>query len=401
MNEIYNIDAEQAVLGTVLTHNSQIFRIPFLAPEHFFEPVHSRMYEELIRLIHGGWGADPIIMKDWANAQDELADLGKSNYLMKISGMSAGIVNAKTHAEIIFENARRREFMQKIHELCTEHEDNAEFDVDYAMNDLQDALSGFSSGLSKGEIQTGTKIRNMIAEDLDRNAEIEVYKTGLTLLDESLNGGLAPGTIVAVGGRPGHLKTMLGCTVSFNLAQQGHKHLYIAAEMGSERIYQRILARHMGVNAINFKVKRRDKEFKDQVFSSATQKDENTFFKNAPGITLKELERTIHSACRRYDLKVVIVDYIQLIRGMERGQSRVEHEENVMQSLEAITKQHNIAALCLAQMNKDGGFRGGDPILNAADFAYQNHKIKVDLKFEGLWMENIKKPRGYGKGYWM
>ena len=388
--QIYNIDAEQAVLGIIFSDNAKLHHVPFLAAEHFYEPIHQRIFEEMSRLINSGVGADPIIMKNWGNEQEVLSEFGGANYFMKISGMASGLLNVKTYAEIVFENARRRDFVEQISDVTAMVEKTNDFDVNQAMNNLQDAMADFSCSLSHGEITTGTKISKMIVEDLDKNVEIEVYKTGLTSLDQSLNGGLSPGTIVAVGGRPGHCKTMLGCTVSYNLAEQGHQHLYIAAEMGSERIYQRIMARRMGVNAINFKVKRRDKKFFNQAFDLLKIKDDNTLFKNAPGITLKEMERTIHSACRRYDIKTVIVDYVQLIRGAERGQSRVEHEENVMQTLEVLTKQHSFAALCLAQMNKDGGFRGGDPILNAADYAYQSHKVQLDLKYEGVWFENLK-----------
>lgn len=387
---IYNIDAEQAVLGIIFSHNEKLHRIPWLSPDHFYEPIHQRIFEEISRLINSGLGADPIVMKTWGNEQEALSALGGANYFMKISGMASGLLNVKSYAEIVFENARRRDFVDHIEDVRAMVDKTNDFDVNNAMNDLQDAMASFSCSLSQGEITTGTKISKKIVEDLDQNTNIEVYKTGLASLDQSLNGGLEPGTIVAVGGRPGHCKTMLGCTVSFNLAEQGHQHLYIAAEMGSERIYQRIMARRMGVNAINFKVKRKDKKFFNQAFGLLKTKDDNTLFKNAPGITLKEMERTIHSACRRYDIKCVIVDYVQLIRGMERGQSRVEHEENVMQTLEVLTKQHGFAALCLAQMNKDGGFRGGDPILNAADYAYQSHKVQLDKKYEGVWFENLK-----------
>lgn len=399
-----NIQAEQSVLGYILTNPDSIYRIPFLRAEHFYQTLHQDIFAEILELTEDSTEINPIILGDKMADSMIFKDMGGTKYLLEISGQSSALLGIRDMAELVFTIARRREFERHIVDVNEMFKEKPNFDVTKEINALQDKFASFSINPEVEEIYTGTQLTKRIYDKIVKMHEQEADvsyadKTGIEIFDKSLGGGLYPQTMTAIGGRTGHGKTMFACTVSYNLSRLGTKHMYVAAEMGSERIYHRILARRMGKNALQFKYRKsQDGPFIKELIKANGEKDDNCLFKNAPGIDLSELKRMIITNTRRYGLKGVIVDYIQLIKGQGFKESRVDHLENVVQTLEAIKNQENIWILMLAQIKKDGTFRGGDPIENACDDAYEIKKVNLNGKDrEGAWFRHIKAREGIAK----
>jgi len=383
-----NVEAEYVVVGRLMQHNEDLYRIPYLTKEHFEDSFCAWAFDICQDVINQGKEINPITFKEYFTPEEK-EKMGGKKSLINLMNYGSKVMDIRNAADLVYENARKRSFHAAVTE-STEFCKDGVFEVDKQLNDLQEKFESFSLDAKFSQMQTGTQLTNEIIAEFENNENVSCDKTGLTQLDKQLNGGLYPDTILSIGGRPANGKTMIACTISHNLALQEIKHLYIAAEMGSRRIYERILARRMGVNAVAFKTKRKDPKFVRKLFDAQKQSDEYSIFRNAPGIDLVNLKRTIISGVRRHNIKGVFVDYIQLIRGKPPGESRVEHEENVMQTLEELKTRLNIWIVCLAQMNKDGGFRGGDPIKNASDDCYQAHKVNVDTESEGIWFTCMK-----------
>tara|TARA_R110000751_G_scaffold13406_2_gene45013 strand:+ start:691 stop:1500 length:810 start_codon:yes stop_codon:yes gene_type:complete len=203
--------------------------------------------------------------------------------------------------------------------------------------------------------------------------------TGISKLDTAMGGGLYAGKAYGLQARKKVGKTILLGTISHNLNKAGVKHLWVAAEMNDQELEQRQIARDLGRNPIDFlknKVSVEDlTEYKDMA-------PDNTVYANASGAHLDVLEKTIEKAVVEEGINGVIIDYLQLIRGV--SQNRTEHLEYVAQSVAVMVRKYDIWAFVAAQLNQEDNTRGGEGMLLAFDMVFNLHRQKTE---SGAWLE--------------
>jgi len=395
---IYNIQAEQALLGTLLTDNNQVNKVDFIQAEHFYEAVHGRIFEAIVKNTNQGLPADPVILKTEFHDDADLVEYGRAKYLAKIAGMSVGVLDIRGYAELVFELARKRAYGEAINAAHQDFTKNgATLDLETELNGLTDKFLDFSLKTKKFEALNGHKVYQGIIEKMQLEEDV-FYSTGIECLDKSLNGGLSPETTMAIGGDTGQGKTMLLGTIAFNMAEADIPVLYIAAEMGAEQLHQRHIARRIGENAIGFKVKRNCPDFQAKVIAGLADENKNLIYQDAPGITFSDLKRLVISNVRRYGCKGVFVDYIQLIQGCPPRTSQASHQESVAQWLADVAKQESIFSAYAAQVNAEEAFRGGG-IKYSGDYNYIIKKMgdPNDAKREAAYLIQTKSRHALAK----
>ena len=192
------------------------------------------------------------------------------------------------------------------------------------------------------------------------------HKTGLIPLDKATQGGLYQGFTYGFAGKEKAGKTTLAHTISFNLAQNGCKHLYIALEMGAEMIHKRNIARELGVNSMLFLNPNSELTKK----AAALDPNPNLFYLDAPGATYQELIHEVTVSIIRHNIQGVIIDYWQLVGGHERGQTEEAHLRAIAQGFADFARKNGIWCMMLAQLNKDGQLFGGNGLRKACDQLY-------------------------------
>ncbi|MEX0298890.1 MAG: DnaB-like helicase N-terminal domain-containing protein, partial [Kordiimonas sp.] len=121
----HNLEAEQALLGSILVNNEAAQKVQgFLAPEHFFEPVHARIFEAVLKLMDKNQIADPVKLKPYFEHDEALADVGGAQYLVRLAASAATIINAEDYGRTIYDLAMRRALIQIGEQMVNEAYDS-------------------------------------------------------------------------------------------------------------------------------------------------------------------------------------------------------------------------------------------------------------------------------------
>lgn len=382
MTELRNIPAEQALLGAIFINNDTLFHVGALKSEHFAEPVHQRIFEAVSAMRRDGVVADPLTLKTRFDEDDTLKDIGGSEYLARLTGAAIGIINAPDYADLVVELAQRRAVI----EACQLAQEALE-SVDVKTEEVAESLL---REVERAFAETSIRLRNsydVAAEILEDMKTCKApISTGLIKLDAAMGGGLYPGRSYGFAARKKVGKTVMAGTISYNLAEAGHKHLFIAAEMGPKEIHQRNLARALNVNPFAFRGDAKDRDsFKLRVANAVRQDKRNAIYLNAPGLTFDQLRQNVLIALHRHKITGFILDYWQLVGGKTRAQNTAEHLDEVAQWIADFCRKHDLWSVTMAQINQEGNTRGGEGLRLACDQVYQIHRPDVTLP--DVWVE--------------
>jgi len=225
-------------------------------------------------------------------------------------------------------------------------------------------------------IKSAEKVREEIIEALDMPRKL--IPTGLRCLDDAMAGGLYQGFTYGLCGAEKSGKTTLAHTISYNVGEKGHSHLYVAMEMGSFQIEQKNVAREMGFNSLVFLEKREEAAAKVKGLSL----NKNTYYLDAPSMTLADILHHVSIAIARHEITGFIVDYWQLVQGQQRGESEEKHLRTVAQGFADFARKNKVWCILLAQMNTEGRLFGGNGLRKACDQLYmiEQYPDNDDLK---------------------
>ena len=186
---LFDIESEQIVLGAVLVENQEIYRIPNLKAEHFFEPVHQRIFKAVISAIHSGKAASPVTLKPQFNSDPALENIGKAGYLAKLAGRVHGLLDVRTYATVVFDMFKRRELSVLIEESLTQLRNPT---LEKSCGELQSEMTG--KILNSGNECENLKIHRFDKVTLDImygwEKPLERFATGIRQLDRCYAGGL-------------------------------------------------------------------------------------------------------------------------------------------------------------------------------------------------------------------
>jgi replicative DNA helicase len=364
-----NYDAEQALLGALLANNLVFDRVnEFLRPEHFADPLHGRIYEAIGKLIQRGQIANPVTLKNLFDQDGALTEIGGAQYLVELAQSVVTVINAEDYGRQVHDLYLRRQLI----DLGEQTVNNAYvFDVEEtALEQIEQAeLKLFNlaeSGQTEGGPQKFSDVLanavNMAEAAYKRDSHITGVTTGLRDLDRKL-GGLQKSDLIILAGRPSMGKTALATNMGFNAAQAagdpdtGAKfHVaFFSLEMSSEQLATRILAEKSGVSSD--RIRRGDVKEDDfgRVVTAAQEMNSAPFFiDDTPAITIPMLRTRARRLKRQFGLDLVIVDYLQLMRGSNsKGQeNRVQEISEITRGLKAIAKELDVPVLALSQLSR-------------------------------------------------
>ncbi|AHJ65294.1 replicative DNA helicase [Granulibacter bethesdensis] len=374
-----NHQAEQALLGALLTNNKAYERVSeFLAPEHFADPIHGRLYHSIGRRIETGQLADAITLKAEYEHSGLLDPVGGSAYLGKLMSAMVGIINAGEYGRAIHDAWLRRQLID-----LGEHVVNRAFG---AADDAAQALSareqletaeqtlfdlaergGSEGGFVSFEVALTAAIAG--AERSFRTpGGVSGLSTGLRDLDKR-SGGLHPSDLLILAGRPGMGKTALATKIAFGAARS----LLIEArekdpnavpsgtvavfslEMSAEQLATRLLSEEARISGD--RIRRGDigqRDFDRFVEVSRELAVMPLYIDDTPAITLSALRTRCRRLKRTKGLALIVVDYLQLMRPAAgtRPESRVLEISQITQGLKAIAKELAVPVIALSQLSR-------------------------------------------------
>ena len=359
-----NIEAEQAVIGSILVSNDIFDEInTIISSINFYDPMHQKIFEAIESLIYKGMLANPITLKNYF--EDEQDDLNVPEYLVKITKFSTSVRQAIEYSKIIYDMFVRRELIKiseqtidsaKLNDLDT----NGQTIIENSERLLFDLAEKGSFNSSLVKFDEAMKQTIEMASAAYKNEEgIVGVPTGLRDLDDRL-GGLHRSDLIIIAGRPSMGKTSLATNIAFNAAQKlqdsGKKSTiaFFSLEMSSEQLSTRILAEQAKIRSNDIRRGRiSDEQFDKFLETSKNISELPLYIDETPAISIAALSNRARRIKRLFGLDMVIVDYIQLMRGATVNKDgRVQEISQITQGLKAIAKELSIPVLALSQLSR-------------------------------------------------
>lgn len=369
----HNIEAEQQLLGAILVNNDVHDRIASLVrAEHFFDPVHQRIFEIASARIHKNALASPVTLKAFMEEDEGLRELGGPAYLARIAAAAISAYAARDYAQMIYDLAVRRDLIRLGQDIAAQA---AKMDVAsepkeqiveaeqrlYKLAEQGVAERGFQSFL-----KAVTDAVNMANAAYQRDGGLAGISTGLIDLDKKL-GGLHPSDLIILAGRPSMGKTSLATNIAFNIAKSykhGMRHDgtegavdggvvgFFSLEMSAEQLAARILSEAAEVPSEQ--IRRGDMsedEFRRFVEAAKSLESSPLYIDDTPALPIAQVAARARRLKRTHGLDVLMVDYLQLLRGLSK-ESRVQEVSEITQGLKAIAKELNIPVIALSQLSR-------------------------------------------------
>ncbi len=362
-----NLEAEQALLGSILVNNDIIDEVSTLISANiFYDPAHIKIYETIENLNNKGMIANPITLKNFFEKDNMLNDVGGTEYLVKLTRFSASTKQAIDYAKIIHEMYLRRELILVSDKLSTDtlnansEEKNAEQIIEDTEKSLYDlAEKGtFSQSYLKFNKALDETIK-MATLAMQNDQGIVGVPTGLTDLDEKL-GGLHKSDLIILAGRPSMGKTALATNISFNASQnflsrqEKSSVAFFSLEMSSEQLSTRILSEQARIRSDDIRRgKVTEEEINRYIETSRNIYDLPLFIDETPAITIAALSNRARRIKRLHGLGLIVVDYIQLMRSSSNNNdNRVQEISEITQGLKALAKELSVPVLALSQLSR-------------------------------------------------
>lgn len=221
----HNLEAEQALLGAILVNNDACDRVSsFLQPDHFFEPIHARIYDVAATLIRAGKLASPVTLKTYFESDATLKDIGGPAYLARLAAAATTIINAEEYGRTVHELAQRRKLIGVGTDLVNDAfdapvEDTSRDLIERAEQTLFEMAETNKYGQGFHPFGRAlTDAVDMAANAFQRDGGLSGISTGLRDLDEKM-GGLQSSDLIVLAGRPAMGKTALGTNIAYHVAR--------------------------------------------------------------------------------------------------------------------------------------------------------------------------------------
>ncbi|MFV0514882.1 MAG: replicative DNA helicase [Jhaorihella sp.] len=370
----HSIEAEQQLLGAILTNNDIFDRVAsIIGPQHFYDPVHARIYEIASTRIARNALASPVTLKAFMEDDEGLKELGGPAYLVRLAGAAISAFAVRDYAQMIYDLAIRR---QLIHlgrdisdkaarvEISSEPKEQiveAEQKL-YKLSEMGQTESGFQSFL-----KAVTDAVNVANAAYQRDGGLAGLSTGLIDMDKKL-GGLHRSDLLILAGRPSMGKTSLATNIAFNIAKTYRRGAlpdgsegavdggvvgFFSLEMSAEQLAARILSEAAEVPSEQ--IRRGDMtetEFRRFVDAAKALESCPLYIDDTPALPISQLAARARRLKRTHGLDVLIVDYLQLVRPATAKDSRVNEVSEITQGLKAIAKELDIPVIALSQLSR-------------------------------------------------
>jgi len=359
-----NIEAEQAVIGSILVSNDIFDEIStIISSDNFYDPMHQKIFNAIHGLIFKGMLANPITLKNYF--EDEKDDLNIPEYLVKITKFSTSVRQAIEYSKIIYDMFVRRELV-KISEQTMDNAKLTELDssgqtiIENTEKSLFDLAEKGSSNSNLVKFDEAMKQTIEMASAAYKNDEgIVGVPTGLRDLDDKL-GGLHQSDLIIIAGRPSMGKTSLATNIAFNAAQKlqdsGKKSsiAFFSLEMSSEQLSTRIISEQARISSNDIRRGRiSDEQFDKFLETSKNIAELPLYIDETPAISIAAMSNRARRIKRLHGLDMIVVDYIQLMRGTTYNKDgRVQEISQITQGLKAIAKELGVPVVALSQLSR-------------------------------------------------
>jgi replicative DNA helicase len=371
-----NVEAEAALLGALMIDNRLVEDVQLkLRPDHFFEPLHGRIYEAILRMTDANRVANPVTLKPMFDGDEAMKEVGGPAYLAQLTGSGAAVIGARDFAAQIYDLALLRALVGVGRDLVEGALDTSEevaplAQIEKAETELYKvAEEGGAEGKAKSFGEASKLALEMAERALNSGGHLSGITTGLESLNAKM-GGLHRSDLIIVAGRPGMGKSSLATNIAVSAAKRllrdaedgiepgkgaGAGVALFSLEMSSDQLATRILAEQSGITSENLRTGRISQhEFRDLARAAADLQTLPLYIDDTPGLTIAALRTRARRLKRQKGIGMVVVDYLQLLSGTGRNGSdnRVQEISEISRGLKQLAKELDVPVMGLSQLSR-------------------------------------------------
>lgn len=359
----YSMEAEQAVLGSVLTDpNCMEIIIDKIKPEYFYLPQHKIIFSSMVTMYAGSKAKiDPVVIADVLVKEGQYDLSGGREYLLTLKDNVPSTANVETYAKIVEEQF----FLRSLITVSKDVIDKAQSGAVEA-NELLSFAEQQIYDISKGkEVSGPKKISDVIINDVYDNLykitgeDKDQYKgvaSGFSTLDKYIT-GLNKSDFILIGARPAMGKTSFALNLAQNVSMQSKKKcIFFSLEMSKKQLADRLLASFAGIPSQKLLTGELDKDEWARLGNAAGAfNDVELYLDDTASITVPEIKSRV---MRMKDVDIIIIDYLSLIQSATKRDNRAQEVSEITRHLKMLAKDLNIPVVCCAQLNRGTEGRG-------------------------------------------
>ncbi len=353
----HSLDAEVGVLGAILLNSDVLSQIAeVLRRDDFYRPGHRLIFDALLDLSERGAPIDLVTVSEALRQKNALEKAGGAAYLATLTSRVPSTDNAVHYAHIVRERSILRQLIWVSTEIASEGY-SADSDVEVFLDRAEKAIFEVTARKIRASF---TRVKDVLRDAFKKIEELYANKemvtgvaTGYHDLDQ-LTAGLQPSDLIIVAGRPGTGKTSFVLNIAQHAAIEGGKPVgFFSLEMSKEQLVMRMLCSEARVDS--HRLRRgmlRDADWPKLTRAAGALSEAPIFIDDTPGISTLELRAKARRLKSEHGLSLLIVDYLQLMRGRGKYDVREQEISEISRSLKGLAKELSVPVVALSQLNR-------------------------------------------------
>jgi replicative DNA helicase len=353
-----NLEAESSVLGGILLENDAVnLVLELLRPEDFYRESHRKIFRAMIELTDRSEPVDVITLSECLKNRGDLEAVGGSAYLASLNDFVPTAANISYYARIVREKSILRHLINAATDVATKGYEGRD-NVEELLDSAEKAIFDITEQRIKGSfVKVGDMMKDsikMVEKLFERKTMITGVPTGFKDVDTK-TAGLQPSDLIIVAARPGMGKTAFSLNIASHAAFSGYGVAIFSLEMAKEQLALRLLCSEARVD--NSKVRTgylSDRDFPKLATAAGKLHDAPIYIDDTPAISVLELRAKARRIARDREKKLglIIIDYLQLMRGTGAAQNREQEISEISRSLKALAKELTVPVLAVSQLNR-------------------------------------------------